>query len=168
MNIKRKIVLLSSCALLVQNLAAAVPAQAFDNQNLQDMTGFVYWTLPLGGDLNKPAEPTYGLSIGERSGGWLFGTPTRSGESENIAMPMLFDLHFGGGGDDALPSLSLTGVDVVGLATGRLNAADDGMSTGEIIAASVGGALVVGGGICAALCRKDHHGTAAAGEGGED
>jgi len=174
MRIKRKIVLLSSCALLVQNMAAVLPAQAFDNQNLQDMTAFVYWKLPLGGEPNKAAEPTYGFSVGETSGGWLFGAPERPGTEDggnrtNLALPMLFDLHFGGSGDDdALPSLSLTGVDVVGLASGKLNAADDGISTGEIIAASIGGALVVGGGVCAALCNDHHHHPAAAGEGAED
>jgi hypothetical protein len=173
MRIKRKIVLLSSCALLLQNMAAVLPAQAFDNQNLQDMTAFVYWKLPLGGEPNKPAEPTYGFSVGETHESWLFGAPEGpgtedSGSSTSLALPMLFDLHFGGSGDDdALPSLSLTGVDVVAAATGKVNAADEGMSTGEIIAASVGGALVVGGGVCAAVCNSHHHHPAAAGEGGE-
>jgi len=161
--------------LLVQNMAAVLPAQAFDNQNLQDMTAFVYWKLPLGGEPNKTADPTYGFSVSETHKGWLFGTPERpgaedSGSSTNLALPMLFDMHFGGSGDDdALPSLSLTGVDVVGLASGKLNAADDGMSTGEIIAASVGTALVIGGGVCAAVCWNNHHDhPAAAGEGAED
>ena len=85
-------------------------------------------------------------------------------------MPTLIDLHFGGG-QDALPSVAFSGVDVVPIITGQLNAAEDGsqLSLGEYIAIGIGSALVIGGGVCAAICGDSHHhhGGEGGAEGGE-
>jgi hypothetical protein len=167
MKFRRKLALLSSCAYVLQSLAATLPAQAFEDQN--DMAAFFYWKLPLGGSPHRDVEPTFGFSVGQTNNGWLFSPPASTQSyTDNVVLPPLVDLHFGGG-EDALPSLSLSGVDVVPVINGQLYAIDQPgseWSMGEWIAAGVG-AVAVGLGACAAAgCfASDHHG--GGGEGGE-
>lgn len=165
MKIRRRIALLSSCAYVLQSLAAALPAQAFDTQ--ENMAAFLYWKLPLGGSPSKDVEPTYGFSVRQTHDGWLFAPPD-SGSQDNtdtVVMPALFDLHFGG--DQTLPSLSFSGVDVVPVFTGQLNAVDQPGSEwtlGEWLAAGFG-TVAVGLGACAAAGCFTHHHHAVAAEG---
>jgi hypothetical protein len=160
MNFRRKLALLSSCAFMLQNLVGTLPARAFGDQN--DMAAFLYWKLPLGGSPHHDAEPTYGFSVGQTNQGWLFSPPVSAQSyTDNVVLPPLVDLHFGGG-DDSLPSLSFSGVDVVQVVNGQLNAVDQPGSEwtlGEWIAAGVGFAAVVVGGCAAAGCFTDnnHH-----------
>src|SRR5262249_50972240 len=110
-TIRRKLALLSSGAYVLQTLVAALPAQAFDTQD--NMAAFLYWKLPLGAPSKQDVEPTYGFTVGQTHQGWLFAPPDAvSGQDDtgNVAMPAWFDVHFGGS-QDALPSVSFSGVD---------------------------------------------------------
>src|SRR5262245_47382819 len=124
MKMKRKLALLASCALVMQNVAATLPAQAFDTED--NMAAIRYSKRPLCGGPDQQTEPAYGFSVGQPHGGWLFAPPEdprvddNSG-SQTVMMPALFDLHFGGA-QDSLPSVSFSGVDVVPVITGQLNA----------------------------------------------
>jgi len=175
MKLRRKVALLSSCALILQSFVSVLPASAFDTQD--NMAAFAYWKLPLGSPPNQDVEPTYGFTVGQTNQGWLFAPPDTSDSGRqdrggNIAMPAIFDMHFGGAQDE-LPSVSFSGVDVVPVFTGQLNAVDQPGSEwtmGEWIAAGVG-AVAVGVGACAAAgCFSDngHHHGGEGGGGGED
>ena len=143
---------------MVQTIAAPMPARAFDTQD--KMAAFLYWKLPLGGSPAKDVQPTYGISVGQTDQGWLFAPPIGANDyADSAAMPALFDMHLGGG-DDALPSLSFSGVDVVPIITGQLNAVDQPGSDwtlGEWLAAGLG-SVAVGLGACAAAgCFSSDH-----------
>ena len=175
LKFRRKLALLSSCALILQSIVATLPAQAFDTQD--NMAAFLYWKLPLGGSPEKDVQPTYGFSVEQTHQGWLFAPSigandyTNSpGSADTVAMPAFFDMHFGGG-DDALPSLSLSGMDVVPVITGQLNAFGQPGTPwewDEWLAAGLG-TVAVGLGACAAagcFSSNDHHAAAAAEDGG--
>jgi len=166
MKLRRKLALLSSCALILQNFAAALPAAAFDTQD--NMAAFAYWKLPLGGSSSANSDPTYGFSVEQTQNGWLFAPDSAQQQdfSDDVAMPTLFDLHFGGGQE--MPTVAFSGVDVVPVLNGQLNAVDQPgseLGLGEWLAIGIGSALVIGGGVCAAVCDDGHHHHA--GEGGE-
>ena len=157
-KIRRKAALLSSCALVLQSLVAAMPVPARADSD-DDMAAFFYWKVPLGATAQS-TEPTYGFRLGETYDGWLLPSSRGSAEyGDGLVMPPLVDLAFGGVGDNAMPSLSFSGIDVGTLITGdRLNQAEDegtgittmGWVTMGIIAA--GGAV---GGCVAAGCFDD-------------
>jgi len=166
---RRKLALLSSGAYVLQTLVAALPAQAFDTED--NMAAFAYWKLPLGTPSNQDVEPTYGFTVGQTHQGWLFAPDPVDGQPDStasVAMPALFDVHFGGS-QDTLPSVSFSGVDVVPVFTGQLNAVDQPGSewtAGEWIAAGVGAALVGVGACAAAGCfssDNNHHAAVAEG-----
>jgi hypothetical protein len=155
---RRKAALLSSCALVLQSLVAAMPAPARADAD-DDMAAFFYWKVPLGATA-AATEPTYGFRVGETHNGWLLPSAGRAAYSDDMVMPPLLDLAFGGSGDSDMPSLSFSGIDVGTLITGdRLNQAEEqgvggitplGWVTIGIIAA--GGAA---GGCVAAGCFDD-------------
>lgn len=158
-RIRRRAALLSSCALVLQSLVATMPAPARADAD-DDMAAFFYWKVPLGATA-AATEPSYGFRVGETHDGWLLPPATGpAGYSDDIVMPPLVDLGFGGSGDSTMPSLSFSGVDVGTLITGdRLNQNEDqgvggitpmGWVTIGIIAA--GGAV---GGCVAAGCFDD-------------
>jgi len=168
MKLRRKLTLLSSCALILQNFIATLPAGAFDTQD--NMAAFLYWKLPLGGGSSSAdTEPTYGFSVEQTQNGWLFAPDSAQQQqdfSDDVAMPRLFDLHFGGGQE--MPTVAFSGVDMVPVLNGQLNAVDQPgseLGLGEWLAIGIGSALVIGGGVCAAICDDGHHHHAAAAEG---
>jgi len=163
MTSRRKIALLASSALALQSLLAAMPMPAVAAAD--DLAGFVYWRLPLGGSSPDTATPAFGFSMTEAKNVWL--TPSVKDTDLDVAPPALVDLRFSGGDDIKLPSLSLSGVDVGSVVDTALYA-DTGPAphTGEwiLIGAGVGlGGLT----LCAALgCFDDnHHHNAAASSG---
>lgn len=127
-----------------------------------DLAAFAYWRLPLGDSGSKPAEPTFGFAVAQTHDGWLMA-PSIAG-SDQIQLPALVDLHFGGNTDDALPSLSFSGIDVGMVIDQALhqNGPGPAPNLGEWLLIGAGVAL---GGItaCAAAgCfEDDHHNVAA-------
>jgi hypothetical protein len=124
-KIKRKVALLSSCALALQSLMAMMPAPAKAGSD-DEMAAFFYWKLPLGATAAE-TEPTYGFRLAETYDGWLLPPSGGPGAySDEIVMPPLVDLSFGGSSDNVMPSLSFSGVDVGTVITGgRLNQGED-------------------------------------------
>lgn len=160
MNIRRKIALLATTAFVLQSLLPMVPAVAADDE---DLAAFAYFKLPLGDSGNKPAEPVYGFAVSQTHDGWLMA-PSYYGVDQ-VQLPALVDLRFGGD-EDALPSLSFSGVDVGMVIDQALhqNAPGPGPSLGEWILIGTGVAL---GGItaCAAAgCFDDDDDDAVAAE----
>jgi hypothetical protein len=163
MKCRRKIALLASSAFVLQGLLAALPLPAAADD---DLAGFVYWRLPLGGPDQQPATPSFGFSMMEAKNVWL--TSSVKDTDVEFVPPALVDLRFSGGDEIKLPSLSLSGVDV-GTVVDNALYADTGPAphTGEWILAGAGAGL---GGLilCAALgCfGDDHHHHAAAASSG--
>ena len=143
---RRKIALLASSAFVLQGLLAALPLSAAADD---DLAGFVYWKLPLGGPDQQPATPSFGFSMMEAKNVWL--TSSVKDTDAEFVPPALVDLRFSGGDEIKLPSLSLSGVDVGAVVDNALYA-DTGPAphTGEYILIGAGAGL---GGLiaCAAL-----------------
>jgi hypothetical protein len=141
MKVRRKIALLASSAFVLQGLMAQLPAKADD-----DLAGFVTWRLPLGG-ADHEASSTFGFSLMQADNVWLATAP--KGTSDVFVPPALVDLRFSTA-ENALPSLSLSGVDV-GMAF------DDALYAGPGPAPHMGEWILIGAGgvlggltICAA------------------
>jgi hypothetical protein len=168
-KIKRKIALLSSCALTLQSLVVAMPAPARAGAD-DDMAAFLYWKVPLGARA-EATEPTYGFRLGETYDGWLLPPSAGPGAySDDVVIPSLVDLSFSGSGDDFTPSLSFSGVDVGTLITGgRLNQAEEegiGITTLGWVTIGI---IAVGGGVAgcvAAGCFENDDDDAAVPDGG--
>jgi hypothetical protein len=170
-RIKRRVALLSSCALALQSLVATMPAPARAGSD-DDMAAFFYWKVPLGASA-KATEPTYGFRLGETYNGWLLPPSGGPGAySDEVVMPPLVDLSFGGGGDNVLPSLSFSGVDVETLITGRLNQGEDegvGITTlGWVTLGVMAAGGAVAGCVAAGCFDNDDDDVAAEGGGGEE
>jgi hypothetical protein len=157
-KIQRKVALLSSCALALQSLVATMPAPARAGSD-DDMAAFFYWKLPLGATAAQTA-PTYGFRLGETYNGWLLPPSAGPGAySDDVVMPPLVDLSFGGTGDDAIPSLSFSGVDVGTLITGgRLNQDEDEGTGVTMLGWVTIGVMAAGGAVagCVAAGCFDH------------
>jgi len=154
MKCRRKIALLASSAFVLQSLLAVLPMPAAAADD--DLAGFVYWKLPLGGSDQKPATPSFGFSMVEAKNVWLM--PQGDDPDVEFVPPALVDLRFSSGDEIKLPSLSLSGVDVGAVVDNALYA-DTGPAphTGEYILIGAGAGL---GGLiaCAALgCFDDGH-----------
>lgn len=108
MKIRRKVALLATAAFVWQGLMVAAP-KAFAGED-DDLAAFAYWKLPLGYGGSKQTEPTFGFALSQTHDGWLMA-PAVNGVDQ-VQLPALVDLHFGGNADDALPSLSFSGIDV--------------------------------------------------------
>jgi hypothetical protein len=167
-KIKRKVALLSSCALALQSLVTAMPTPAKADAD-DDMAAFFYWKIPLGA---TPAEtePTYGFRVAETYNGWLLppsGGPGAYGD--DIVMPPLVDLSFGGS-NDGMPSLSFSGVDVETVLTGRLNQGEEegvGITTlGWVTIGVMAAGGAVAGCVAAGCFEDDDDDVAAEGGGG--
>src|SRR5206468_4020741 len=147
-------------AFVLQSMLAVLPmpASAADD----DLAGFVYWKLPLGGSNQKPATSTFGFTMVEAKNVWL--TSSVKDTDVEFVPPALVDLHFNTSDEMKMPSLSLSGVDVGAMVDNALYA-DTGPAphTGEWIL--IGGGVGLGGLIaCAALgcfTSGDHHHAAA-------
>jgi hypothetical protein len=158
MKCRRKIALLASSAFVLQSLLAVLPMPAAAADD--DLAGFVYWKLPLGGSDQKPPAPTFGFSMVRQQ-------PARAAALDHQAIARgvaAGHQRFSGGDEIKLPSLSLSGIDVGAMVDNALYA-DTGPSpdTGEWIL--IGGGIGLGGLIaCAALgCfgGNGHHNAAA-------
>ncbi len=171
-KIKRRVALLSSCALALQSLVATMPAPARAGSD-DDMAAFFYWKVPLGASA-AATEPTYGFRLGETYNGWLLPPSGGPGAySDEVVMPPLVDLSFGGGGDNVLPSLSFSGVDVETVITGRLNQGEDeddvGITTlGWVTLGVMAAGGAVAGCVAAGCFDNDDDDVAAEGGGGEE
>jgi hypothetical protein len=159
MKLRRKIALLASSAFVLQGLMAQLPAKADD-----DVAAFVFWRLPLGGPDRDAANASVGFSLLEADNVWL--STSVKGTSDVFVPPALVDLRFSAD-EDALPSLSFSGVDV-GMAF------DDGLYAGPGPAPHLGEWLLIGAGavlggvtICAAAGCFDGDDDDVAAEGGE-
>lgn len=165
MRIRRKLALLASTALVLQSIAGVLPRTAAAAAD-DDLAAFFYWKLPLGQSGSRSAEPVYGFSVAQTHDGWLMAPAVQG--VEQVQLPALVDLRFGGG-EDALPSLSFSGIDVGTVLDNGLyqNAPGPAPNLGEWLLIGAGVAL---GGItaCAAAgCFENHHHHAVdGGEGG--
>ncbi len=162
MKIRRKIALLASSAFVLQGLMAQLPAPAKADD---DLAAFAFWRLPLGGPDQDAARSTFGFSLLEADNVWL--STSGKGSSDVFVPPALVDLRFSTE-EDALPSLSFSGVDV-GMAF------DDGLYAGPGPAPHLGEWILIGAGaalggltICAAAgCFDGDDDDNVAAEGGE-
>jgi hypothetical protein len=160
MKIRRKIALLASTAFVLQGLMAQLPAKAED-----DLAAFVFWRVPLGGPEQDAASSTVGFSLLEADNVWL--ATSGKGTNDVFVPPALVDLRFSTD-DEALPSLSFSGVDV-GMAF------DGGLYAGPGPAPHLGEWILIGAGtalggltLCAAVgCFGDDDDDNVAAEGGE-
>jgi len=152
---RRRVALLSSCALALQSLVATVPAPARAAAD-DDMAAFFYWKVPLGATA-AATEPTYGFRVAETYNGWLLQpsmSPAYGGD--DIVMPPLVDLSFGGSGDNVMPSLSFSGIDVGTLITGgRLNQNEDDDTGGITTMGWVTIGVILAGGAVAGCVAAD-------------
>lgn len=144
MKMRRRIALLASSAFVMQGLLAALPAPArADDDN---MAAFVYWRLPLGGPAQETADSSFGFSLMQDRNVWLASSVNNTA---GFVPPPLIDLRFGG--DDPMPSLSFSGVDVGMVIDSALyETPGPAPHTAEwiLIGAGIG---LTGVGICAAL-----------------
>ena len=144
MKMRRGIALLASSAFVMQGLLAALPAPArADDDN---MAAFVYWRLPLGGASQEAEDSSFGFSLMQDQNVWL---ATSMENTLGFVPPPLIDLRFGG--DELVPSLSFSGVDVGTVIDSALyETPGPAPHTAEwiLIGAGVG---LTGVGICAAL-----------------
>lgn len=107
MTMRRKIALLATTAFVLQG-ALATMQQALAAQD-EDLAAFAYWKMPFGDNRNKAAEPVFGFALSQIHDGWLMA-PSVAGVQQ-LQLPALVDLRFNGG-EDELPSLSFSGIDV--------------------------------------------------------
>src|SRR5262249_17039586 len=106
MKCRRKVALLASSAFVLQGLLAALPGPAAAHD---DMATFFYWKVPLGGPHPEKATPSFGFNMMQADNVWLM--PSVKNDVQFVPPPLV-DVHFTGGEELSLPSLSFSGVDV--------------------------------------------------------
>lgn len=162
MRIRRKIALLATTAFVLQGALAAMQ-QAMAAQD-DDLAAFAYWKMPFGNGGHKAAEPVYGFALSQIHDGWLMA-PSVAGVQQ-IQLPALVDLRFSGG-EDELPSLSFSGIDVGTIVGQALHQNGPGPAPGMGEWILIGAGVALGGitACAAAGCFEHDHDNA--GGGGE-